>query len=649
MSSSIFGTATSALLASQRALTTTSHNVANANTEGYSRQSVDFATREPFREGPGFVGTGVEVDRIRRAYDRFVATNLGSAIAGQAKQSELAGLAGEVDNVLADPAAGLTPALNGFFGSIQDVANDPTSTAARTAALSEAGSLASRFDNLDSRFDELDARVQSRISSAVAETNETAASLAGINREILEVQGSASEPQPNDLLDERDRLVNRLVEQVGASSRERADGAVDVFIGQGQAVVVGTEAMNLAVNDNRLDPGAPPVTLAGTDATINVGSFVGGRLGGLVEFGSSVLEPARNALGRIALGVTEATNATQRLGLDLDGAFGEDFFRPIGDAARVAPGSDNTGSASVSASVVDADALTTSDYRLSRSGATFNLERLADGQVTDVSAALGGGAPASVTVDGVEISLDSGSMDDGDRFQIQPTRDAAAAFDVALADGRDIAAAGAVRSSVSAGNTGSAAITQPETSSTTGLPLSSNGGPIELAFDAGANEFTVTNGPGGTLAYDPAADASGRSYSLAGFGGMEFTISGVPADGDRLTITDNSGSQGDNRNALRMAGVEQAAVLDGGNASVGEAYGSLVAEVGTRTRSAQTAEAVQSTRLDAARAERDAVSGVNLDEEAANLLRFQQSYEASARVVAVANELFDTLLRAVSR
>lgn len=648
--SSIFNTATSALLANQRALATTGHNISNANTEGYSRQSVDFDTRDPMRTGAGFVGRGVDVDGIRRAYDQFVNDSLTAATAGQSKQNELASLSTEVDDLLGATDSGLTPALNEFFGSLQDVANDPTSTAARTAALGQAESLTSRFGQLDARFSELADRVQGRIENTVTEINDAAQSLADLNGEIAVAGGGTNGQQPNDLLDQRDRLVNRMAELVGVSTRERDDGRVDVFVGQGQPLVLGTDASAMSTADTRTDPGAPQVTLAGASGTVDLGNHVsGGRLDALVEFGSRVLDPARNALGRVAHGLTSAINDVHGRGLDLDGDFGGAFFDPVAGSARIAAASANTGSASMSARVTDASALTTSDYRLTREGANYTVERLSDGQTSDVSGALSGGGPATVDVDGVEISLDSGTIADGDRFEIQPTRNAAGAMSVALSDGGDIAAAGPVRSSAATGNTGSGEITQPSVGSTTNLPLSANGGPIELTFNAGANEFTVSGGPSGTLAYDPSTDANGRSYNFPGYGDMSFTVSGVPADGDRLMITDNTNGQGDNRNALALAGIAQDGVLEGGDATVNEAYGSLVADVASRTNAAQEAESVQGARLDAARSRRESVAGVNLDEEAANLMRYQQAYQASARVVTVANELFDTLLQAVGR
>lgn len=648
MTSGIFGTATSALLANQRALATTGHNIANANTDGYSRQTVDFATREPFATGDGFIGTGVEVDAIRREYDRFIANSLTEAISAHAGWSELAGLAAEVDNLVADSGSGLNTALDGLFNAWQDLANDPTSGAARTALLSEAGTVASRFGAINARLDDLESGVQARVSTTVAEINETASSLADINREIALAQGGAGGSPANDLLDERDRLVNRMAELVGVTTHAGDDGMIDVFVGRGQPLVLGTDAMTLAAGDTRLDPGAPQVSVSGTDGTVDLTGLIdGGRLGGLIDFGERVLEPARNAVGRVAHGLVAATNDQHRLGLDLDGNFGGDFFNPVADTVRVVPGRSNTGNAVIDATVTDVSALTTSDYRLTRSGGTYTVERLADGQTTDVSAAFGGGPPASVTVDGVQLSFNAGSLADGDRFEIQPTRNAAAAVAVALPDGRSIAAAGPLRSATDPVNTGTAAISQPEVASTDNLPLSGSGGSIELVYDAAANEFDVNGGPGGTLAYDPATDSAGRTYNFPAYGDATFTVSGTPADGDRLVIEDNTGGQGDNRNALAIAGIAGSGVLEGGDTTLGRAYGSLVADVATRTREARSAEAAQATRLDAARGRREEVAGVNLDEEAANLLRYQQAYQASARVVSVANELFDSLLQAV--
>jgi flagellar hook-associated protein 1 FlgK len=295
----------------------------------------------------------------------------------------------------------------------------------------------------------------------------------------------------------------------------------------------------------------------------------------------------------------------------------------------------------LAAGISDPAALQASAYRLERQGATITLTRLSDGSQTDVSAALGG-APGSVTVDGVRLDLTAGSLADGDRFRIEPVQRAAADFAVVANRPEAVAAAGPVRARTPTDNAGNAAITPPEAESTQDLPLS---GPITLTFDAANNEFDLSGGPGGSLAYDPASDAGGRAYSLSGYGDLRFEISGVPVDGDTFVLENNTGATGDGANALALARLRDERVF-GGTTTLGGAFAEAVGDAGARTREAERAAEIQSIRLDAARGRREAVSGVNLDEEAANLVRFQQSYQASARVISVADNVFQTLLRA---
>jgi flagellar hook-associated protein 1 FlgK len=645
MSSGIFGTASSALVANQRALATVGHNIANAGTEGYSRQRAEFTPRQPFFTGGGYLGNGADVTSVRRAYDGFVADQLTQAISGNAKQETVAGYTSRLDDLLADPNAGLSPALDRFYNAWQDLANDPTSTAARATVLAESESLAARFRSLDQRLDEVQRSAETQIATTVSEINSVAESLAKLNVEILGASGDIDRQPPNDLLDERDQLVNDLAERVGVSTVLRDNGTVDVFVGQGQALVLGASSLALAAGETRTDPAAPEVTLAGAGGTVDLtGVIRGGRLGGLLEFKDSVLDPTRNGVGRIAVSVADTTNAAHRLGLDLEGRPGGDFFAALDGAPRVSSAFFNSGTASLSARIVDPAALTTSDYRLVRDGANYTLRRLTDGATTDVTGAFSGGPPATVTVDGLELSFDAGALADGDQFVIQPTLAAAGSMAVEVGSGRAVAAAGVLRAEADTGNTGSAAIDQPRVADVATLPL--GGGGIELVFDAGANQWNVVGGPGGTIPYDPATDAGGLPVTL-GPDGLAFTLSGTPGDGDVLRIVDNAGGRGDNRTALAVAAGGQFGALEGGTATIPEAYGAVVADVATRSREAQVASEVEASRLDSARGRREAIAGVNLDEEAADLLRYQQAYAAAARVVSVADELFQSLLDAV--
>ncbi|MBP9655311.1 MAG: flagellar hook-associated protein FlgK, partial [Rhodocyclaceae bacterium] len=386
------------------------------------------------------------------------------------------------------------------------------------------------------------------------------------------------------------------------------------------------------------------ITLAsGGTAALPEAMLSGGTLGGLLAFRRESLDTAQNALGRIALGLAETFNAQHRLGQDLTGALGGNFFtapvpqvltpnNPANPAPITAPGT-------VSVAVGSASALTASDYRLTyNGGGNYTLLRLSDNTTLVNNAAL----PA--TVDGLAISV-AGEPGNGASFLIQPTRAAAHDIAVALTDARSIAAAAPIRTAASNGNSGTGAISAGSVTSTTGLPLAASpGGDITLTFDSSLNQFTVTGGPGGTLAYNPAAEGTGKTFSFPTVGGFTFTVAGAPGDGDVFTISANSAGVADNRNALLLAGLQTGKTLAGGTASYQSAYAQIVSDVGNKTREIQVTATAQESVVKQAEEAQQSLSGVNLDEEAANLLRYQQAYQASGKMIEIADKLFNTLL-----
>ncbi len=640
---------TSALLAFQRALTTTGHNISNVNTEGYSRQRVELVTRPPQFTGSGFFGT-VRPQTVQRIYDQFLVEQVSTSTTRFHQLDTLHGFASQVDDLLADPQAGLAPALQDLFNAVQEVANDPSSGPARQVLLSEAQTLVQRFGFLDGRLDDLREGVNIDLENSVSEINSLAEAIADVNADIARL-GADDAQQPNDLLDQRDQLVRKLSELVGVSTFEQDDGTLNVFVGNGQSLVVGTTASGLTTTSNRFDPTRLEIAVVQGGSSVEIsGQLTGGSLGGVLDFRNRILDSAQNALGRVATGLAVSFNNQHQLGLDLNGALGGDFF--TAGTLQVLPNVDNAGG-SVTGSIVDVGALTASDYELRYDGGNnYTLTRLSDGQSFAINT--GGVSPyTTAQIDGFTLTITAGAAV-GDTFLVQPTRTGAAEIDVSISEPSEIAAAMPIRASAGFSNGGSGVIKDEAVSDTTSLPLSANGGDIILTYDPnalgpGTPGFTVTNGPGGTLAYDPATESGGKSFTLGGaFSGISFTISGTPLDGDTFTITDNTNGVSDNRNALALGALQTAPTLRG-NASYEDAYGQLVAEVGTTTRQAEVARDAQSVLLDQAIKAQQSVSGVNLDEEAAELVRYQQAYQAAAQVISVTDTLFQTLLASVRR
>jgi flagellar hook-associated protein 1 FlgK len=646
----LLGTSISGLLAFQRALATTGHNVANVNTPGYSRQRVDLVTRPPTPSGDGFIGNGVIVNTVERVIDQFIGGQLRSATAGNGQMQEFYRLASQIDNLLADPQAGLAPSLQKFFNAVNGLANDPSSIPARQVLMSESQSLADRFHYLYQRLETLRDGVNTEIRGTVDEINSLASSIAEVNSQIALSRGAAVGQNPNDLLDQRDELIRQLSERVAVTVVEQDDGSVNVFIGSGQTLVMGNTTNSLAAVNNSFDSTRLEVALVAGSFSAEVSDLLtGGKLGGVLQFRNDMLDSAQNELGRTAIALSMAFNDQHRLGIDLTNALGGDFFDTLDTAT---PRVLSSSVATVTASITTLDDLTTSDYRLDYDGATYSLVRLRDTNVVYSGAVF----PPAVEVDGLTFAM-AGAPAANDSWLIQPTRTGARDMALAITNVNQIAAAGPVRTAVATNangvptNLGTGAISTASVSTTTGLPLGAN---ITLTFDsnaggAGVPGFIVAGGPASPILYDPATQSDGAAFTFAGYGDMSFTISGVPQDGDVFVISNNTGAVSDNRNALSLAALRSLAVMDSGATTVDGSYSQLVVDVGTQTHRADINRNAQQTLLNRVTDERDSISGVNLDEEAANMQRFQQAYQAAAQLIGVADTLFQTLLGAVRR
>lgn len=634
----LFSNALSGLRAFSASLQTTGHNISNVNTPGYSRQRVELATQIPQSSGGSFLGSGVTTAEVSRVYDRFLTDRVRDLTSTRAQEASFHQLARQVDAMLADPTVGMAPVIADFFAALQDLASDPAAVPLRNVVLQAGETLASRFADLGAQLEGLAQVADGQLAAAVIATNGLADQIAALNIEIVTAQSRAG--SANDLLDRRDELVRQLAERTNLTVLEPGDGTVTLLVGNGQPLVVGGNAQHLQMMPDPFDPQRSLVGVSTAGGTVAINhQMIGGEIGGILAFRNQVLDPARNQLGQLALGIAHGFNEQHRLGQDLDGDAGGAFFAIA--EPRVLSRANNTGNAGLTARVVDIGDLTASDYRLTRTGTNYGLTRLSDGTVID----LGGlGFPATpVTVDGLHFEIPTGAMADGDSFLIQPTRAASQGLSVAITRPQDIAAAAPMRTTAAMGNVGSAVISAGSVNKGGQPPLDPNiGALVTLTFNTPPTTFNVVGtGDPVNLPYTPGGPIS--------FNGWTVAISGNPAAGDSFTVAANQGGVGDNRNALALAGLQQAKTLSQGTQNYGEVYGSLVTTVGSRTAQARSAQASQEALLNQAVAARESVAGVNLDEEAANLLRFQQAYQAAAQAIQVAGTLFDSLLAAVRR
>lgn len=627
---SLLNTSLTGMLAFQRALETTGHNIANANTPGYSRQVSEFSTRVGSGSGAGYIGGGTQITTIKRIYDQMLGEQLRTSTTSHAQFEMLNSLTTRIDSLLADPQTGLSSGMQSFFNSVQDLANDPSSVPIRQAVLGEADGIVQRFDALNTRLQEVDGEVNQRIQLAVEDINRLATEIGDINGEIALAQGRTGQP-PNDLLDQRDRLVMRMSEQISVSTVNQDDGTMNVFMGSGQPLVTGESVKLLAVKGSEFDPSRLQITYEGSGGSTPLdSSLTGGVIGGLIEFRSQMLDPARQALGETALALTIQFNEQHQSGMDLRGAMGVDFFGI--DPPTILASGNNTGSGSATASISDLSAISGVDYVLDYDGASYSLSRADTGQPVTMT---GTGTPADPFVaDGLSISV-AGAPAPGDQLLIRPTRDAAGSVRRVLDDPQAIAMALPVRVSSAGTNTGDGSIG--------GATVLDRNDPNLLtpALIAFTSPTTYSINGAGSFAY-----TSGDPILV---NGSSFEITGAPSAGDTFSLEANFGAIGDNGNGLALAGVQAEQVLANGSVSINENYSQLIASVGSTTRQVQSGLDAQSVILANTQEAFDSKSGVNLDEEAANLIRYQQAYQAVAQVVSITSTLFDTLLSATRR
>lgn len=636
MGNGIFGIGLSGLNAAQAGLLTTSHNISNAGTPGYNRQQTVQSSNSPQLTGSGFIGQGVQVSTVKRVYSEFLASQVQQAQTQSSQLDSYYNQIKQLDNMLGDPSAGLSPTLQSFFSGVQDVAASPASVPSRQALLSSAQSLVARFQGLNQRFAEFRDGVNSQIAGSVTEINLLAQQIAGLNHNIV-LAGDANSRQPaNDLLDQRDALVTQLGRVINIAVVRQGDGTFNVFVGNGQALVLGARTLTLKSTASSADPAKTVVGYVAGGNTIPIpeSTLQGGSLGGALAFRSGTLDSAQNALGRVAIGLAQTFNDQHRLGQDLNGAIDGDFFNVA--VPGVIPVAGNNPASNIAAGISNAGALTTSDYQFGFDGANYTLTRLSDNTSVTSTVLPSGATPLSL--DG--ISITGATINAGENFVIQPTRNGARDITVVINDTAKIAAAAPIRTAAALTNSGSGTISAGTVNSPPPVNVDLQQ-PVTITFHAPYDgRFDVTGAgagfPANNQPYTADADIS--------FHGWTVQISGSPAAGDTFTIGPNSNGASDNRNAVLLGGLQARNTLAGGTASYQSAYGQLVSQVGNKTRELEVTSKAQVNLVAQNEQAQQSLSGVNLDEEAANLLRYQQGYQAAGKVMQIAKTLFDTLL-----
>ncbi|WP_130906570.1 MULTISPECIES: flagellar hook-associated protein FlgK [unclassified Pseudomonas] len=662
----------SGLSASHASLVTTGNNISNVDTVGYSRQQTVQNSKNSIQYGNVFIGTGTTLADVRRVYNSYLDAQLQTTTSLNSDAQAYLGQATQVDKLLSDSGTGVSKTLQSFFASLQTLAGNSNDNAARQALLTNAQGLSSRFNAISEQLKQQNTYINDQLGSMADQVNKLASTVAAYNKKIAEVSGSGG--TPNELLDQRNETIRQLNELVGTQVTE-TEGRLDIYLGSGQPLVVGDTVNKLRVAPDPADPTRSAIIMDRNGSSVDITSVMsGGEMGGLVRYRNEVLTPAVNGLGRIAMVVADQVNKQLGQGLDQNGNFGANLFNNINSAAAIsqrsiAHGNNNPASGNLNVTINDTSKVQASDYQVTITATGYNVRRLSDN--TDMGNFAFATPPAAQPViDGFSLSINAGTVAAGDSFKITPTRGSAADMATVMTDTKTLATSAPLTSTKASGNDGTGAVSQPslktqldiydpvqrlevQTAVKASMPvrmLMTSATAYEV-FDSKGNSIgtgSIVPGQNNDLNIAvPYTDAGGNPKTF----NVAMTVSGSPASGDSFNISMTAADSTDNRNAQSLLALQTKATVGASATSPGvsftEAYGGLVTTVGSLTKQGQLDATATDTIMTGARNARDSLSGVDLDEEAGNLTKYQQYYTASSQIIKTAQEIFSTLINAL--
>ena len=638
-----------ALQANQVALQTSGNNIANVKTVGYSRQNAVLQAVQGQFTGSGYIGKGVEVLTIQRNFDAFLNRQANVAGSTQSADQTRSNKLQQLESIFPTGASGLGASINDMLNAFSDVASAPTDLTARTVVLTRMDETAARIRSTSQQLEDLQQGVSQELSQKVDSINSIAKNIAIANDQIARL--SSSGQPPNDLLDKRDQLIRDLNKLVQVTSIPASDGTVGIVIGASQSLVLGSRAssVSLAKDFSSTYNSRLAITNNGATSLLDENALGGGEVSGLLRFQNTDLVEGRNLLGRLTMSVSTEMNNQHALGLDLDGNPGGNVFNPITFGPQnvltpVAPAQLNTGASTLALSISDTSKFAASDYEVSFSSATQgSVTRRSDGVVT----AFDFGVTNPVVLDGINITQGGGAAAAGDRFLLKPFSTSATNITRQFSTPRALAVSSPVAGSMGSSNTGSLQLMS--------LAARSNGGaltaaPVTLNF-TGPNSYTRSDQGATVFTFTPGVAIEGTVPATTPLSQWSLVLQGAPQAGDSYTIDKSTtlalAGKLDPKlnagNATAMMNLRDKTMFDGGAMSDG--YANLIAQVGIRGQSANYAAEVSTSIASDLEKARSGISGVNLDEEAAKLLQFQQAYQASAKMIQIAQNIFDTLIQ----
>lgn len=653
---SILNIGTQALQANQVALQTAGNNIANVNTPGYSRQTVVLQTVEGQFTGGGYIGKGVNVATIQRNFSEFLTRQSTLASSTQSADTVRADNIKQLEGLFTGGASGLGASISDMLNAFSDVASSPTDLTARTVALTKVDETAARMRSASQQLDDLQTGVSQELSQKVTSINSLAQSIADVNTQIARANGSGQ--PPNDLLDRRDQLVRDLNQYVQTTSIPASDGTVGIFIGGSQALVLGSTVSPVSLvkdfsgtTNNKL-----AINRNGQQILLDENALGGGSVPGLLRFQNTELVEGRNLLGRLTMSISTEMNTQHALGLDLNGNVGGNLFSPTTFGTQnvltpTAPATLNAGTMpSLTLTINDPTKFVASDYAVSFSNANQgSITRKSDGVVTPFDFTV----TNPVIIDGINIAKTPGIPAAGDQFLLKPFATSATNIQSQFSTPSALAVASPVVGQMGTTNTGS--LQQTSLLARSNPP---NLTPVTLTF-TGSNTFTrsdelpIPNAT--TFAYTPGVPIEGTTPPTNPLSQWSLTLKGSPKAGDTVTVSntkvlDSAGTINlklNAGNANAMMNLRDMPLFDG--AALTDGYAGLIAQIGVRSQSATYAATTSTNIATNLEQARTGVSGVNLDEEAAKLLQFQQAYQASAKMIQISQNIFDTLIQGLSR
>jgi flagellar hook-associated protein 1 FlgK len=676
----ILGTGVSGLAAAQKGLDTTGHNIANANTKGFNRQTVEQTSTVGIPFGGVFLGNGTQISSISRAFNEFSFSEVIYNKSQYNFNNAMTVNASRLDNFLADTNTGITKNIEDMFDAVNGVTEEPTMVSARNVFLSSAESTAKRFNNMFTEVEQQHlGNINQEIETTVASINEISTRIAQLNGEIAVASSVADNGfPPNDLLDKRDQLVSQLSEYVEVGTLELPDGTINLTIGSGLTLVTGTFPISLSVERNEFDTNTLEIGISPTPGApskvIVTEQLQGGSLGGIIKNRDDLLLPAIRDMGKMALAYADTFNRQQSLGRDLNGDEGSNLYKDINDPqlalSRTLNSRNNPAVTDFSVNINNTALLTNQDYSMvvDPGGNLVVTDKDNNTLVTFTAVDITAMSPPTNTRlqipgTGIDINIANNNLAVGDKFSIRPTYTGARDINLEIEDPNLVAAADNYLQTTAVTNPNNIALNLYEIANTadTNFPNAVNFPPpldpqITIVVNGAGTQYSIQDSAGTPLVAPAGGPFNITADQIITVPGMRVELKGNLAGNEVFTITNQDSAppfdnkqfgQGDNTNALTMLDYQTKKTLDGGTNTFSESYAKLVTFVGVITQSGKISADSFQALLKGAEERMSAVSGVNLDEEAANLIRYQQAYSASARIISVANEIFDTLIQSV--